>query len=157
MPEGNDIVERLVLGGNLHQHHTAFAPVIVRRDPGARTFLVEHAVVLVVGKPAVALQQAKATRIIVNKRIYPQGARIDQWPPQPFALPVQDRQPVRIVNFRAPVISHTAIILTGLVHTGQWRDPHPLNGFSRVYRRIHAHHHVPSRGQRKGIGTGRAG
>ena len=65
IPEGHDIVEGLVRSRDLHQHDRAASPVASGLDPYARSQVVEHSVVLVVGKTTVSLHEPETARMII--------------------------------------------------------------------------------------------
>jgi len=62
----------------------AFAPSGLGFDPQARSAIVEYPIVLVMIKVAVALEQAEAARIMVEKGVEAQARRIDQGAPHPL-------------------------------------------------------------------------
>src|SRR3954471_18768068 len=88
IPEGDDVVVRLVDGGQFHQLDRAFTPPGSGLDPQAWAPLIKNTVVLVVVEIAVALKQAEAARILVAVCIESDGRGIGERPPDPFAAPV---------------------------------------------------------------------
>ena len=102
--------------------------------------MIMGAVVLVVVEETVTLQEAEAPRVLVKVGIHPDAGRIYQRAPDPLAVAAPERQPVGVMNFRTPIVSHAAVVLATLEHTGQRRHAEPLNGLARIERGIHVHH-----------------
>src|SRR5687768_11773074 len=97
--------------GNLHQLHHTTAPSTNRLDPQTRTEFVAGLQILKIGEVAMALEQTKAARVVIDKRTNLERLRVDQRTPEPFASAVPDRQAIRVVHRRTKII-----------------DPHPIVG-----------------------------
>src|SRR5437016_4369137 len=102
--------------------------------------MVMGAVVLVVVEDTVTLQEAEAAWVFVGVGIHPDAGRIYQRAPDPLTVAAPERQAVRVVNFRTPIIAHAAVVLATLEHSGQRRHAEPLNGLARIERGIHVHY-----------------
>ncbi len=159
-PEGDDIVVDLAIGGNLHQLHGARAPAAFRLNPDAGALVVPGAVILVVGKVAVALHQAEAPGAVVLEAVDLHLGWIDQWPPQPLALAGPQRQAVAVMDFRAPVGGFLPFVFAVPVHAGQRRDAQPRRGRAEEQFAMHLHGHraavVAGAVEAVGAGDGRA-
>lgn len=107
-------------------------------------------------KIAVPLQQAKAARVLIQEGIDPNIVRVQQRPPNPFVGMGPQRQPIRVVNLRAEIVSHAPIILTVLEHGGHRRNAQAFNRLAREQMGFNLHHrHIPRR-DHEGVGTGDA-
>jgi hypothetical protein len=106
---------------------------------------------------AVALQQAEAARVAVHEHVEAQVARVQQRPPDPFAAAGPQRQAVGVVDFRAPVPGHAAVVLAHLVHAGARGDAEPLDRLARVQRAVDVHQQHVAIGDGEAVGAGHAG
>src|SRR5690606_41793405 len=71
----------------------------------------------------------------VDEGVEAQLARISQRPPDPLAGAGPQRQAVAVVDLRAPVPGHAAVVLADLEHAGAGGDAQPLDLPARVDRK----------------------
>ena len=56
-----------------------------------------------------------------------------------------------------PVVGHTSVVFSGLVHAGAGRNPQSLDLLARVQRGVHIHHRAVAGGDGKAVSPGDAG
>ena len=110
-PIGDDVIVDFVARRDLYELHGTFAPIATGLDPYARTLVVKRAVVLVLAKPALALEKAEALRMRIEKCARLNGKRIVERPPNPLASPRPNAEPIAIVDLRPPIGCNLAIVL----------------------------------------------
>ena len=81
LPESHNVIEGFILGRDFDQHNGALAPLFRGIYPDTGALLVEHAIILIVIKIAIALQQPEAFGIVITETVYPHIMRIDQRSP----------------------------------------------------------------------------
>src|SRR5690554_1690963 len=158
MPERHNVVEGFIDGWNFHQINTALAPLAFRLHPYTGAALVEHAVVLIVIKVPIPLQQAKALGVVIAEAVKAQMGRVFEGSPEPFATTRKHSQAIGIVNLGAPVVIHAPAVFTHLIHAGQRCNAGSFHFSSGVKRHIYIHHHVTAGVENKGVcprGAGR--
>ena len=106
---------------------------------------------------AVALEQAETARVVVGEHVEAQVFGIAQRPPDPFAAAGPHRQAVGVVDLRAPVPVHAAVVLADLVHAGARAQAEALDGLARVQRAVDVHQQHLARGDGEAVGAGDAG
>ena len=94
----------------------------MRLDPVARPQFVGQFEILVIAEVAVALQQAEAARVLVEKGRHRRLNRIVERAPDPFARSRMHQEPVRIVQLSAEIVDEAMIVLADEIHRRQRRE-----------------------------------
>ena len=105
----------------------ALAPVSDRLHPETGALLETGFDVLIGEEISLPLHQAESARIEILEGADLEVTGIAKRPPKAFALAVEDREPIGIVNGRAEVVDVVAVVRAIKEHAGHRRQPRPLH------------------------------
>src|ERR1700730_14052513 len=146
MPKCDNVIEVLGLGWQFHEMDRPLAPVIPRFNPHSWTALVMRIESLVALRSPLPLQKAKSLHRIIHENRELDTVRIDERPPNVFALAIPDRQAVRVVHPLTGLIGSEAGAWREVEHARKRGNPCVCHGFSGKERAINIHNCVmPSR------------